>query len=1193
MATVQHQQPIKDLLERLSTDKLDALKELFWSRLSYNRQNTSFPTRDWSEELLALCDTTPVVFATAGFDHQFGIIYAQLSGDLRLTIERQLVMKMLQTYQFGLFIFSNQAQTHWHFVNVKLDDGRDHTRRRIFRRITISPDERLRTASERIAILDLQVIGSGQFPEMPGALYIQQVHDTAFDVEKVTDDFFKKYTIIFREFQDMLESQTHDKVWAHDYALQFLNRLLFLYYIQRKRWLGEIPEFLFSFWHAYQDSKQPPNTFVSQWLQVMFFEAFNHSYFVKPYFPDEINQALAEAPFLNGGLFAENELDHDYHVDISDDAFRKLFNFLESYNFTISEDTPLDQEVAVDPEMIGRVYESLVNISDDTSEQSDAGIYYTPRIEIDLMGRLALVDWLKNYLGEDKNNLLYQWVFAFTPEDKSTADLEVQNLNLWPLMQELLESVTVLDPACGSGSFLVGMLYILNDLLNRADNNLGISRTPYQRKKAIIANSLYGVDIKTWAAHISELRLWLQLVVETELPFHERQLNALLPNLSFKIRAGDSLVQQIGGIDLNLNRARGQYVPELGGRLNQLKAEKLKFFHNDPTRRYQTAELIWHEERRLFRDLLIAQIHSKENERTQLAIQLEDPTNLFGEVVRPQLTLDRPQAEQEVHQLTEELAQLHAAKEELDRTTQVPFVWDIAFVEIFEGPKRGFDLVIGNPPYLRQEEIHDPTMDGAVVTTDQKREYKSKLAASVYAAWPKTFGYDPRDASVAWALNRKSDYYIYFYFHGLSLLNESGSFCFITSNSWLDVEYGKDFQKFLLTRGKVHFIIDNQIQRSFGRADVNTVIVLLGPAKDSPATRRESLNSRARFVMFKVPFERVLSPVIWQELVEKGPGRCTMEEYRLIVQEQQTLYQNGLDRETGDYAADKWGGKYLRSPEIYWKIIEKAGDKLVRLGDIADVRFGIKTGANDFFYLDEEKIAQWGIEEEYLKPVLRSTREIESIYINESLTNYKIFICHKPKSGLSGTNALRYIEWGEEIGFNLRPSCQGRRNWYDLGTQAENDFIVLRFRDKRNWTPLINQNLLIGDVVFVGKYFNRVLVEVGNAILNSTLQVFMSEVFGRVNLGDGLLTLYGPEIKILPLISPELLIRYKDELVEKLDTVSQRPVLQIFDEVLQEDKKALDKIIFEVLELNDSEISMVYDATLNLVQKRISKAESR
>ena len=447
-------------------------------------------------------------------------------------------------------------------------------------------------------------------------------------------------------------------------------------------------------------------------------------------------------------------------------------------------------------------------------------------------------------------------------------------------MQELLETITVLDPACGSGSFLVGMLYILNDLLSRIDENLGTNRTPYQRKKAIIANSLYGVDIKPWAVHISELRLWLQLVVETELPFHERKLSPLLPNLSFKIRAGDSLVQEIGGIDLNLNRARGQYIPQLGGRLNLLKAEKLKYFHNDPTRRYHTAEEIWHEELRLFRDLLSAQIHSKENERAQLAVQLEDPTNLFGELVRPQLTLERPQAEREIEQLDEELEQLRAAKSELDQTSQVPFVWDIAFVEVFEGQKRGFDVVVGNPPYLRQEEIHDPTIDGQTVTKAQKTEYKDKLAASVYAAWPKTFKLNLRNNNVNWSLNRKSDYYIYFYFHGLSLLNNTGSFCFITSNSWLDVEYGKDFQEFLLTRGKIHFILDNQIQRSFGRADVNTVIVLLGTAIDSSTTIRESLNSLARFVMFKVPFVQVLHPVIWQELSENAVGRYPTEEYR-------------------------------------------------------------------------------------------------------------------------------------------------------------------------------------------------------------------------------------------------------------------------------------------------------------------------
>ena len=221
-------------------------------------------------------------------------------------------------------------------------------------------------------------------------LEIQARHDKAFDVEAVTKQFFENYKSVFQCLQDDLADQTNDKQWAHDYALQFLNRCMFLYFIQRKRWLGNDTEFLKTFWESYRTSNQPVDSFVERWLNVMFFEAFNNKFHGgHRQFPDEIRRALSSAPYLNGGLFTENDLDDRHNFQISDSRFKAIFNFLESYNFTIAEDSPLDQEVAVDPEMIGKVYESLVNVSEETDERGDAGIFYTPRTEIDLMCRLG------------------------------------------------------------------------------------------------------------------------------------------------------------------------------------------------------------------------------------------------------------------------------------------------------------------------------------------------------------------------------------------------------------------------------------------------------------------------------------------------------------------------------------------------------------------------------------------------------------------------------------------------------------------------------------------------------------------------------------------------------------------------------------------------------------------------------------
>ena len=282
----------------------------------------------------------PLLFATGGGDSGFPpYLYPSRLGppapDGRTTRSSLVLLKELPEY--ALFMFSNREQTDWHFVNAKFDEEHPE-KRRLYRRITIGPREKLRTASERIAMLDAESLDS--------PLEIQSRHDKAFDVEAVANEFFKGYQSVFQRLQDDLTNRTNDQQWAHDYALQFLNRCMFLYFIQRKGWLDDDTDFLRTFWESYQTTDQPVGSFADHWLNVLFFEAFNNRFHGGyRHFPDTIRKALASAPYLNGGLFTENDLDNQHNFHISDSRFKGIFNFLESYNFTIAEDSPLDQEV--------------------------------------------------------------------------------------------------------------------------------------------------------------------------------------------------------------------------------------------------------------------------------------------------------------------------------------------------------------------------------------------------------------------------------------------------------------------------------------------------------------------------------------------------------------------------------------------------------------------------------------------------------------------------------------------------------------------------------------------------------------------------------------------------------------------------------------------------------------------------------
>ena len=966
-----HQTRILDILQNFHG--IEPLKQLFWGELNYDRHDDPISRGDWNQSDKSNVVDDPVVFATGGGDSGFHLIYTRLDSDrLPLTAERPIISRLLKDYPYALFMFSNSEQTDWHFVNAKFDEEHSE-KRRLYRRITISPREKLRTASERIAMLDAESLDS--------PLEIQSRHDKAFDVEAVANEFFKGYQSVFQRLQDDLADQTDDNQWAHDYALQFLNRCMFLYFIQRKGWLDDDADFLRTFWESYQTTDQPVGSFVDRWLNVLFFEAFNNRFHGgHRHFPDTIRKALASAPYLNGGLFTENDLDSQHDFQISDSRFKSIFNFLESYNFTIAEDSPLDQEVAVDPEMIGKVYESLVNVSEETDKQGDAGIFYTPRTEIDLMCRLALVDNLANHLGEEHKSALYEAVFAFEPDERTRADQQLREKNLWNQLDERLKGLAVVDPACGSGSFLVGMLHILDDLQDRANRVLGYEQLSFDRKKAIIGKNLYGVDVMEWACHVAELRLWLSLAIDADIPRAELQLRIepLLPHFSFNIRCGDSLLQEIGGMNLVQIRADFSGIPRsLKIRTTRLKNEKLKFFNNDKTCRYRSKQELEQEELNLFRDLV--DTHAEDVKK-----QIDDLKELINDLKAQQMTIEgtidettsqklkRQEIEwsKQIEVLTIDYDRLVEARGALANAPTSPFVWDIAFVEIFSDDKRGFDIVIGNPPYVRQENIADPKLpreEGAI--RDNKKAYKAKLARAVYQAFPRFFGYKrekdirPENPSIAVShkLDAKSDLYIYFYFHGLSLLNPKGSFCFITSNSWLDVGYGKDLQEFLLKHCHIKQIIDNQSRRSFASADVNTVICLFSAPDEK---RRSGLDEIARFVMFKTPFESVLSPVIFEQ-VEEASERKSTEEHRIFPVSQRALLESGGDNQTTDksatakYTGNKWGGKYLRAPDIYWTILEKGKDKLVRLGDVAEVRRGFTTGANEFFYLDANAVQRW------------------------------------------------------------------------------------------------------------------------------------------------------------------------------------------------------------------------------------------
>ena len=890
---------------------------------------------------------------------------------------------------------------------------------------------------------------------------------------------------------------------------------------------------------------------------------------------------MALAPYLNGGLFIENALDGEHDFQISDQRFEGIFEFLENYNFTIAEDSPLDQEVAVDPEMIGKVYESLVNVSDEADERGDAGIFYTPRTEIDLMCRLALVDNLTNYLGKNHKNLLYELLFAFDPDDKAEADGKLAAAQLWDSLDTTLKGLATVDPACGSGSFLVGLLHILDDLRDRVNQALEREESSFDRKKDIIGQNLYGVDVMEWACHVAELRLWLALVIDAEFSPAELHLRnkPLLPHFSFNIRCGDSLVQEIGGMNLATLRDAVSGVPRaLKARITRLKNAKLQFFNNDPTCPYRSEKELEQEELRIFRELIDTRTTNIEEQIDGLQQQIDGPQErqlrLDGTVEERtdrQLELQAMEWQKQIETLTENLNHLKATRSALASARGVPFVWDIAFVEVFTSEKAGFDIVIGNPPYVRQESIADPKIPIEGVTTANKKTYKAKLARSVYQAFPRFFNYrrerditsDNPSPAVSHKLDAKSDLYIYFYFHGLSLLNPKGAFCFITSNSWLDVGYGKDLQEFTLKHCHIKQIIDNQARRSFASADVNTVICLFS----APDEKRESgLDQTTRFVAFKTPFEGVLDAVIFEE-VEEANERHPTPEHRIFPISQGDLLEGGSDDAAPrpKYTGDKWG-KYLRALDIYWTITEKGKDKLVSIepsiGKVVTVSWS-RQGRNSEIMVSNDRGSG-----ETTIPVLKSPRELDGIIIKSSNVRTHLRIGLIDEKQIVRTPLI----------------------WDDIRGERH----ICRF----------NPEMLAFTHNFHGIYLhNPDLAWQICAGLNSTLTWLFIETLGRRGLGGGAVRILVEDLKRTPLlIHPDhFSLGSKTDLQSIFTELTSRLVYNISTEITKNkenvfdvtpDRRALDAIIFDAINLTPGERDGVYEAVIHLVETRLQKASS-
>ena len=224
----------------------------------------------------------------------------------------------------------------------------------------------------------------------------------------------------------------------------------------------------------------------------------------------------------------------------------------------------------------------------------------------------------------------------------------------------------------------------------------------------------------------------------------------------------------------------------------------------------------------------------------------------------------------------------------------------------------------------------------------------------------------------------------------------------------------------------------------------------------------------------------------------------------------------------------------------------------------------------------------WLIEQEFLRPVIKSPRECKSILIKPEELKHKIFMCRKDREELRCSSALRYIEWGEERGFDKRPSCRGRKRWWDVG---ERRFPPIISPSSVNdlYRAFINEPHVFVDKRLYEIYSQGNFTQLLAMSLNATLTTMFLEIGSRIGLGEGLLDMTVYEVADCLIVNPRQL---------KKALILNRPIRYIFDEIRQPDRRALDKIIFDALELTADEREAVYEAVSDLVRQRLEKARS-
>lgn len=583
----------------------------------------------------------------------------------------------------------------------------------------------------------------------------------AFSVEALSDEFFDKYREQYADFIQYITGKRFVKVgskWEEkmlgepnvalmqafnynekkirDYVKKMMGRITFLHFLQRKGWMcGDL-----NYMHNMFENSAYKNDYLDSVLEPLFFGILNTKptereiLFTKYGWDKSLLAEWKDIPYLNGGLFERDEEDEP-KSRFPAEYFKRLFQFFSEYNFTIDENDPNDAEVGVDPEMLGKIFENLLE------DNKDKGAFYTPKEIVRYMCQESLIAYLETNTSIAKDKIRQ---FVLSPEE-GVKDIPE---NKKPKLLTALKEVKICDPAIGSGAFPMGLL---NELLHCREVLSGDHYDRAEIKKSIIQNNIYGVDIEKGAVDIARLRFWLSIVVDEETP-------SPLPNLDYKIMQGNSLIESFMGVDLSKLTYEKEYKEDKG---------EISLFDDEKNRLQKTVSH------------LLSSYYSCSDHDRKVTLQQE-----ISDTINKQL-----EAQAYDPAILDKLKTINLAE------NNNFFLWHTWFSDVFNrDDKEGFDIVIGNPPYVSAVNM--------ARTGEEKLLYKQ--------SYPEATG--------------AYDMYVLFLLLGVKL--SSNIYCWIIPNKLLVADYAKKTLHKLKAECGLEKTHNVSVYDVFKNASVYPIIVL-------------------------------------------------------------------------------------------------------------------------------------------------------------------------------------------------------------------------------------------------------------------------------------------------------------------------------------------------------------------------------